>query len=152
MNSCLSTILKSVMRTQTSITFECLQLRRDHYLASGKALSHDAIQQLHHAPTLAATRLFPLSFLADINKINQDSLQTKALLRFSVSTRRNINDRGRVNRRGTGHQMSHFYNNQYCDYQHSSFGYRPDTTSTLRIPTATGAAATSSGGPRHLNL
>ena len=43
--SCLSTIVMSFIQTQTSITFGCLQLRRDHYLAHMRGLSQNAIQQ-----------------------------------------------------------------------------------------------------------
>ena len=133
MKSCLSTIVKSVMQTQTSITFGCLQLQHDHYLAHACGLPQDAIQQLRHAPALDPNRLFHLPLM-----------QTKALLPiFSASSRKNCNDRGRVSRRGTRHRESHVNNYQPRDYQLSSFEHEPPTTSTSRIPTTTGAAVTS---------
>ena len=154
MKSCISTIVKGVMQTQTSITFGCLQLRRDHYLAHTRGRSPDATQQLRHAPALDWTRLFPLSFMADINMTKQDSLQTKALLRISsASTRSSRNDRGRVNRRGSGHRgMYNHNNNQSRDDQLSSFEYESPTTRPSRIPTVTGAACDKFRGPRLLKL
>ena len=79
----LSSVVKTIMQTQLSGAYDCMQLRSDHYLAGAKGLSADAVARLRHAPALDAKRLFPPDILKDVDENNQRILQTKAFLRFT---------------------------------------------------------------------
>ena len=88
MRRCLSSFVKTIMQTQVTTSFGCLQLRRDFYLSGAKSLSSDAIQQLRHAPAVDATSLFPRDLLATLNIISRSKLKRSfASLQFrSVAT------------------------------------------------------------------
>ena len=83
MKKCLSSVVKTIMQTQLAVANGCLQMRRDHYLASAKGLSHDMMYKLRHAQALSEKRLFPGSVLRDVDDQTQKQLQTKAFLRFT---------------------------------------------------------------------
>ena len=86
MKKCLSSVVKTFMQSQVAIANGCLQLRRDHYLASAKGLSADAVARLRHAPALEEKKLFPPELLKDVDELNQKQIQTKAFLRFATAS------------------------------------------------------------------
>ena len=127
MKKCLSSVVKTIMQTQLAVANGCLQMRRDHYLASAKGLSHDMMYKLRHAPALSEKRLFPGSVLRDVDDQTQKQLQTKAFLRFtSVS---NCSTRGG---RGRGRTDEDFRTGQHHSasrprsHQNSSSWYGPE--------------------------
>ena len=81
MRKSISRAVKAMMQIQVATTCGLLQLRRDHVLAAVRGLSVDNIQRLRHAPILEETKLFPPELLKELNEVNYQSLQTRALLR-----------------------------------------------------------------------
>ena len=81
MRRSLTKAVKAMMQLQVVSTCEFIQGRRDHFLSSVRGLSTDNIQRLRHAPALEDNKLFPTQLLKELNEVNYQSLQTKALLR-----------------------------------------------------------------------
>ena len=81
MRKSISRAVKAMMQIQVAMTCGLLQLRRDHVLTAVRGLSVDNIQRLRHAPILEETKLFPPELLKELNEVNYQSLQTRALLR-----------------------------------------------------------------------
>ena len=110
MRKSLCKAVKAMMQLQVVSTCELIQARRDHHLAGVRGLSVDNIQRLRHARILDDQRLFPTQLLKELNDVNYQHLQTRALLRaYKPDSRPQGGSRYRENNQG-GH------NNAYNNY------------------------------------
>ena len=148
MKKCLSSVVKTFMQTQVAIANGCLQLRRDHYLASAKGLSADAVARLRHAPALEEKKLFPPELLKDVDELNQKQIQTKAFLRFATaSTPRPRASRGRGKSDGDFRTGYHPTSTRHAQDPHQSSWYgRFYRASAIPVPVASRTPQKRGGG------
>ena len=107
--------VKAMMQMQVVTTCELIQARRDHHLAGVRGLSVDNIQRLRHAPILEGSKIFPSEMLRELNDVNYQSLQTRALLRAYKPDNRQGGSRYKEGQGG--------YNNSYNNYNQQRGGY-----------------------------
>lgn len=68
-----------IMKSQTAVLNNVLQLRRDYYIAASRDIPIDTQLRLKHAPILDQDKLFPPS-LVETNILNMQQLQAKVFL------------------------------------------------------------------------
>ena len=115
-----------------------LQLRRDQYLTVVKGLSVDNIQRLRHAEVIGEPKIFPMSLIKELNDVNYQSLQTRAILRAAKPSFNNGYDkkpdyRGGhsqgYNNRGGHNSYNNNYHNGYVNTSKESCCVSPDELS-----------------------
>ena len=118
MKRSLSKVVKCVVQAQVATMCGALQLRRDQYLTVVKGLSVDNIQRLRHAEVIGESKIFPMSLIKELNEVNYQSLQTRAILRAAKPSYNNSYDkkpdyRGGYNQSYNNRGGQNNYNNNY---------------------------------------
>ena len=148
MKKCLSSVVKTFMQTQVAIANGCLQLRRDHYLASAKGLSADAVARLRHAPALEEKKLFPPELLKDVGRVESETNSNKSFLALCYSfTTRPRASRGRGKSDGDFRTGYHSTSTRHAQDPHQSSWYgRFYRASAIPVPVASRPPQKRGGG------